>query len=212
MEHFINCFNLTNLLYNITKKYKMDFLTQIIKNGCSIKCYFDDFENYPNRIGFQLTTPHNLDLHPSQDEIDNDFWLLFSIFGLKILENISDPFTYNSEEGYGAILINNVRYEINLPNDIASLFKINEHQHLNNFSFNLIHNKIIDLILEKIDHNLELKTIYYNLSVLDGPEHYIKNYVDSDNSDDDNSGENYSGYSIGFAKILKCYNESINAF
>jgi hypothetical protein len=194
----------------------MDFLTQIIKNGCSIKCYFDDLENYPNRIGFQLTTPHNLDLYPSQDEIDNDFWLLFSIFGLKILENISDPFTYNIEESYGAILINNVRYEINLPNDIASLFKINEHQHLNNYSFDLIHNRIIDLILEKIDHNLELKTIYYNLIIQEGPEHYIKNYVDSDNSDnsdnsdDDNSSENYSGYSIGFAKILKSYNE--NAF
>ena len=187
----------------------MDFLTKIIKNGCSIKCYFDDLENYPNRIGFQLTTPYDLDLHPSQEEIDNDFWILFAIFGLKILENISDPFTYNIEEGYGAILINNVRYEINLPNDIASLFKINEHQHLNNFSFDLIHNRIIDLILKKIDYNLELKTLYYNLSILNGPDHYIKNYVDSDGDDSIDSDDN-SGYSIGFAKILKCYNE--NAF
>ena len=72
--------------------------------------------------------------------------------------------------------------------------------------------RIIDLILEKIDNSLELKTVYYNLIILEGPEHYIKNYVDSDNSDDDNdnSGENYSGYSIGFAKIIKSYNE--NAF
>jgi hypothetical protein len=36
------------------------------------------------------------------------------------------------------------------------------------------------------------------------------NSDNSDNSDDDNSSENYSGYSIGFAKILKSYNE--NAF
>ena len=195
----------------------MDFFNQIIKNGCSIKCFFDDFVNYPNRIGFQLTTPHNLDLHPNQDEIDNEFWLLFAIFGLKILDVVSDPFSYNIEENYGVILINNVRYEINLPNDIINLLNINNHQHLNNFNFDLIHNQIIDLILEKIDYNLELKTLYYNLIILDGQQHYIMNFNENNDDNSDNSynsenenqeenSDNSFGYRVGYAKILKSYN------
>ena len=141
---------------------------------------------------------------------------------LKILENISDPFTYNIEEGYGLILINNVRYEINLPNDIASLLHIDNYQHLNNFNFNLIHDKIIDLILENIDHNLELKNLYYDLSVLDGQHHYITKISNNGNDTSDNSensdhsdnetnetSDNSFGYRIGYAKILKPYNELI---
>ena len=201
----------------------MNFFNQIINNGCSIKCYFDDLVNYPNRIGFQLTTPHNLYLYPSNDEIDNDFWLLFSFFGLKILNIVSDPFTYNIEEGYGIVLINNVRYEINLPNDIASLLHIDNYQHLNNFNFNLIHDKIIDLILEKIDHNLELKNLYYDLSLLDGPHHYITKISNNENDSSDHSdhsdnenqyetnetSDNSFGYRIGYAKILQSYNQLI---
>ena len=193
----------------------MDFFNQIIKNGCSIKCYFDDFVNYPNRIGFQLTTPHNLDLHPSHDEIDNEFWLLFAIFGLKILDVVSDPFSYDIEKRYGVILINNVRYEINLPTDIVNLFNIINYQHFNNYNFDLIHNQIIDLILEKINHNIELKTLYYNLIILDEQQHYIMNLNDNDNDENSENSENENQYQnsdnsfryrVGYAKILKSLN------
>ena len=194
----------------------MDFFDQIIKNGCSIKCYFDDFVNYPNRIGFQLTTPHNLDLHPSYDEIDNEFWLLFAIFGLKILDVVSDPFSYDIEKRYGVILINNVRYEINLPTDIVNLLNINNYQHFNNYNFDLIHNQIIDLILEKINHNIKLKTLYYDLIILDEQQHYIMNLNDNDensenseNSENENQYQNSDNsfrYRVGYAKILKSLN------
>ena len=194
----------------------MDFFNQIIKNGCSIKCYFDDFVNYPNRIGFQLTTPHNLDLHPSYDEIDNEFWLLFAIFGLKILDVVSDPFSYDIEKRYGVILINNVRYEINLPTDIVNLLNINNYQHFNNYNFDLIHNQIIDLILEKINHNIKLKTLYYDLIILDEQQHYIMNLNDNDensenseNSENENQYQNSDNsfrYRVGYAKILKSLN------
>ena len=92
----------------------MDFVNYIMMNGCSIKCIYantnNDIENSNGSI--HLITENERYFTP---ELDQNSTLLLSILITKFMKDVSDPFNYNPETGYGEMLINGKKVDIILP-------------------------------------------------------------------------------------------------
>ena len=144
----------------------MDFLNFIIQNGCSLVCYYDD-EKYPNRVGLQLFTPANQDLQP--EHLDNEVCLLLTLLVVHISKYVNDPFSYNSYNNYGKILINNKTYDVYLPQELHETFKNNSG--LDNQS---IHNKINYYVLNNLN-TIQHHNLYHKLKSMFNVNHLIQN-------------------------------------
>ncbi len=141
----------------------LNFLTEIINNGCSIQCLYDQKNNHNN--GLHLITSYNYDLKPFENDNDENnentklFSLLISTLICHFSNEISDQYNYDIEKGYGTIIINKKEnVKIKLPDNIRDLFISNEKEE--------DENKIMNSILEKLinfnDNNINIIIDIFN--------------------------------------------------
>jgi hypothetical protein len=101
----------------------INFFSEIIKNGCSIKCYYDLTDDKSDNLF--LITSYNPNLKPVLSDCDKEnelFSLLIGLLVVKFSNDINDPFNFDFEDESGAIVINNEPFKIKLPFNISKLF------------------------------------------------------------------------------------------
>jgi hypothetical protein len=138
----------------------MDFITEIIKKGCALKCYFEDNDNEGLNV-VKITT--NTKLYPTFSE-KNDievFSLLISLLVSKLNNDINDPYDYDENTNKGICIINKKIFSISLPKSIHTLFLDNDNvndiesvikEELKKYSINSdIINGILDMKYETHD-------------------------------------------------------------
>lgn len=101
----------------------MDFITEIIKKGCALKCYFEDNDNEGLNV-IKIITSYNTNLYPTFSEKKDIeiFSLLISLLGSKLNTDINDPYDYDEDTKNGICIINKKIFNISLPDSIHSLF------------------------------------------------------------------------------------------
>jgi hypothetical protein len=130
----------------------INFLTEIINNGCSIQCLYDQKNN--NDGPLNLITSYNYDLKPNfenNNEIEL-FSLLISGLVYHFSNEISDQYDYDIEKGYGTITINkNEIVKIKLPDNIRDLFINIDYKDIDENTFI---NSILEKIMDIGDNNM----------------------------------------------------------
>jgi hypothetical protein len=101
----------------------MDFITEIIKKGCALKCYFEDNDNEGLNV-IKIITSYNTNLYPTFSEKKDIevFSLLISLLVSKLNTDINDPYDYDEDTKNGICIINKKICTISLPDSIHSLF------------------------------------------------------------------------------------------
>jgi hypothetical protein len=130
----------------------MEFIDYIIKNGCSIKCFYDTKMFYNKPYTSEICPLNNPYLVPGL--LDNKFALLISVLMLKFIDDVYDPFFYDNQTGRVTLLINNNELiNFKLPTNLSKMF-----DNINNcdddIPFNNYKNEILEEIKEQIN-NLE---------------------------------------------------------
>jgi len=130
----------------------INFLTEIINNGCSIQCLYDQKNN--NDGSLNLITSYNYDLKPNfenNNEIEL-FSLLISGLVYHFSNEISDQYDYDIEKDYGTITINkNEIVKIKLPDNIRDLFINIDYKDIDENTFI---NSILEKIMDIGDNNM----------------------------------------------------------
>ncbi len=99
----------------------MEFIDYIIKNGCSIKCFYDPKMFYNQPYLSEICPLNNPQIVPGT--LDDKFALLISVLMLKFIDEVYQPFIYDNQTNNISLLVNNNELiSFKLPEKIAKMF------------------------------------------------------------------------------------------
>jgi hypothetical protein len=130
----------------------MEFIDYIIKNGCSIKCFYDPKMFCNKQYISEICPLNNPQLVPGL--LDNKFALLISVLMLKFIDDVYQPYLYDAQTNNVSLLINNNELiYFQLPEKIEKMFE-NINNCDNDVTFISYKNNIFNEILDQI-YNLQ---------------------------------------------------------
>jgi hypothetical protein len=135
----------------------MEFIDYIIKNGCSIKCFYEQKMFYNQPYLSEICPLNNPQLVPGL--LDNKFALLISVLMVKFMDDVYQPFYYNNQYNTVSLLINgNELINFKLPEKLSKL--IDNIKNCNDdLTFINYKNDILNEIREQIDNLLDNQMI-----------------------------------------------------
>lgn len=128
----------------------MEFIDYIIKNGCSIKCFYEQKMFYNQPYLSEICPLNNPQLVPGL--LDNKFAILISVLMLKFIDDVYEPFHYNSQYNTVSLLINsNELINFQFPIKLSNLF--DNIKNCNDDTMNINYkNDILNEIRDQIDN------------------------------------------------------------
>ncbi len=137
----------------------MEFIDYIIKNGCSIKCFYEPKMFFNQPYITEICYLKNSHLVPGL--LDNNFALLISVLMLKFIDDVYDPFYYNEKSEMGTLLINDnelIRFKLpekinKMIDNISNIDSCENPITFNNYKINII-NELREQIYQSSDNQM----------------------------------------------------------
>jgi hypothetical protein len=98
----------------------MEFIDYIIKNGFSIKCFYEPKTFFNQPYACEINPFNNPNIVPGN--LDNKFALLISFLMLKFIDDVYDPFYYDEQSRMATLLVSdNELIKFKLPDNLTTM-------------------------------------------------------------------------------------------